>query len=550
MSTLNSNPADVVAAFSPVQDVPKTRYSGNLTNLSWPQWKKILFRIAFVFFVSISLPWNPEWYKVVFSIDWTNLHYRDPYDVARFGSGLEIFGRTLFGSALNGYATYVITLLFAIAVATVWTLVVRFWKNDPANYVKLNYWLRTIVRYRAGIGIIGFGFTKLLPTQMPFPSLGLLNTDFGDFTLQKIYWLSVGIVPWYQVFAGVVEIAGGVLLFFRKTTFLGAVLLFGALGDIVYVNFAYDGGVHVYSTYFVILSAFLMVQDIPRLYNLFILERFTIPVNYYPVFAKTWQKYARIGVKSAVIGIFLFLFFYLSLVNFLYDPYKQPSTAGIKELRGNYNVTEFRLNNKIIPYSPQDTVRWQWATFEKWTTLTFKVNKPTPLDLSNGGGASMKDISRTFELTGTGGGQRVFHYYGDPVNQVLYLQDKFKASSGRALGVRDATDLSGGAVKPAKNKTEKQPDPNWISKAALVNIGDEVAKIDPRAASTRRDREFAEAPKNEKRNRMVLSYSTTDGSRVILKGIDQHNDSLYVVLDRVNKNYVLPKSTLDAGKYD
>ena len=164
----------------------------------------------------------------------------------------------------------------------------------------------------------------------------------------------------------------------------------------------------------------------------------------------------------------------------------------------------------------------------------------------------MKDISRTFELTGTGGGQRVFHYYGDPVAHVLYLQDKFKAPSGRELGARDATDLSSGAPKPKKKKLDPkdQPDPNWISKAALVNIGDEVGKIDPRAASTRRDREFAEAPKNEKRNRMILSYQTTDGSHVILKGIDQNKDSLYVVLDRVNKNYVLPKSTLDAGKYD
>jgi hypothetical protein len=164
----------------------------------------------------------------------------------------------------------------------------------------------------------------------------------------------------------------------------------------------------------------------------------------------------------------------------------------------------------------------------------------------------MKDISRTFELTGTGGGQRVFHYYGDPVEHVLYLQDKFKVPSGRELGARDATDLSGGTHQSKRKilKPEDEPDPNWISKAAWAHIGDEVKKIDPRAASTRRDREFAQAPRNEKRNRMILNYQTTDGSHVILKGIDQNKDSLYVVLDRVNRNYILPKSTLDAGKYD
>lgn len=52
------------------------------------------------------------------------------------------------------------------------------------DYRVLNYWLRVVVRYRAGIDIIGFGFAKLLPTQLPYPSLGVLNTNFGDLTLQ------------------------------------------------------------------------------------------------------------------------------------------------------------------------------------------------------------------------------------------------------------------------------------------------------------------------------------------------------------------------------
>jgi len=229
-----------------------------LTISEWKGWQKILFRIAFVFFVFMSLPTSSSWYSNLFSIDWTNLHYRDIYDLARFSSGFSFVGNAIFGNTLNGYANWFITLFVASVLGLVWTALDRKRKE----YNTLYYWLRVIVRYRAGIGIIGFGFTKLLPVQMPYPSEGLLNTDFGDFTAQKIYWLSIGIVPWYQVFAGVVEIAAGTLLFFRKTTFLGALLLFGALGDIVYVNFAYDGGVHVYSSYFVLLAAFLMIPDL------------------------------------------------------------------------------------------------------------------------------------------------------------------------------------------------------------------------------------------------------------------------------------------------
>lgn len=549
MSEINLNPAKEVIP----ESVQKPRASSGHQQ-DWKPWQLFLFRIAFVFFILMSVPNNPEWYKNAFSIDWTNLHYRDPYDIARFGSGLDWFGNRIFGSPLQGYAVWIITLLFSVAAGLLWTLGEKLAKKKVHNYDKLNYWLRTIVRYRAGIGIIGFGFTKLLPTQMPYPSLGLLNTDFGDFTLQKIYWLSIGIVPWYQVFAGVVEITAGVFLFFRQTTTLGAVLLFGALGDIVYVNFAYDGGVHVYSSYFVLLSAFLLVQDTPRVFNLIVREKFTLPAHYYyPVFDQTWQKIARYGIKTTIIGVFLILFFYLSLVNLLYDPYKQPAVKGVSELRGNYNVTSFSINGQELSYSPLDTVRWKWATFENWSTLTFKVNKPTNLDLSNGGGSPMRDIERTFELTGTGGGQRVFYYQADTVNQVLYLQDKFKERGGRNFAARDGAEFQN---KPADNTTgnnlkSNELDPNWIPEEALSNIGDETYKIDPRASSTRRIREYADAPVNEKRNRMILNYQSSDnGARVILTGIDENKDSLHVVLDRVHKSYTLSESSIQAGKYD
>lgn len=187
----------------------------------------------------------------------------------------------------------------------------------------------------------------------------------------------------------------------------------------------------------------------------------------------------------------------------------------------------------MIPYSPLDSIRWQEATFEDWTTLTFRVNKPIPLDLSNGN-KFQRDIKRTFELSGVGGGQRVFHYYADEVNKTIYLQDKNIFST-----------LPSGN----KNPEEANAHDHWIPQAALANIGNEVNKIDPRAASTRRVREFANAPKNERRNRMVLHYDTQNGMRVILSGIDENMDSIYVALERTDRKYALSKSNLQAGKY-
>ncbi len=523
---------------------------------TWTATQKILFRILFVFFIAMALPNSAEWYKDLVTFDWLHLHYRDLYDIARFGSGLNFFGNRLFGAPLQGYAVWIITLIFAIVAGLIWTGIEYLLKKERNNYNLLYYWLKVVVRYRAGIGIIGFGFTKLTPTQLPYPSWGILNTSFGDLTLQKIYWLSIGIVPWYEVFTGVVEVAAGALLFFRATTFWGSVLLFGALADIVYVNFAYDGGVHVYSSYFVLFSAFLLAEYVPRLYNLLILERYTIPFTYYPEFRLQWQKITRITLKTVTIVLFLPVFLYLAVVNFLYDPYKQPAQKGIRALRGNYLVSEFRINNEVIPFSPVDSVRWQQATFEKWTTLTFKVNKPVDLDLSNGGGAPMRDINRTFELTGVAGGQRVFYYEADTVNQVLYLQDKNRGvrnqenrefRGNRNGGARGA----GGQETGTPRTRDKKEKDNWIPEEALAVIGSEDPKIEPIARSARRTKGIKSESRPSKRNRMILKYTILDdGNKVLLSGINEKKDSIHVVLDRYVKNYALSRSTLEAGKYD
>jgi len=536
----------------------------------WSKSKKFGFRVLFIFLLAMCIPFSGNWYKNVFTLDWSRPHYRDLYDIARFQpSFVSLFvgqrNRDITDSPgaekskkkpktaqkissergdqagrqtglpqkrnfLLDYLDWGIALLIGVIGALIWTIFDR----KSKSYHVLYYWIRVVVRYRAGIGIIGFGFTKLFPTQMPYPSLGLLNSNFGDFTAQKVYWLSVGIVPWYQVFGGVVEILAGVLLFFRKTTTFGAILLVAALGDITFVNYAYDGGVHVYAFYFVVLGLFLAADDFPKLYNLLILERYTVPFRIYPDLSQPALKYTRIGLKALTFIIFFGVMTYTEVINFKYDPYKQPSTAGLKVLRGNYRVTEFKINGQNIPYNPLDSVRWQEATFENWTTLTFRINRPVLIDPSNGGGSPMRDIQRTFEISGVAGGQRAFHYYADTVDHVLYLQDK------NVMALR-------GKRKEAGKKTPETD--NWISQAAWQHIGNEKEMIDKRAWSTRRDREFAEKQPVTKRNRMVLKYDTADGNRVILSGLNEHKDSIYVVLDRYQRQYILPKSSLNAGKY-
>ncbi|WP_207432964.1 hypothetical protein [Sabulibacter ruber] len=456
----------------------------------WTPLQRFLFRVAFIFFVIMSLPTSWQYYEDLVALDWLHLGYRDLTNLARFSPKfLELEGESARWGLVS-YADFGLILAVALAGAVIWSV----GGARRREYNRLYYWLRVLVRYRVALGMIEFGFVKLFLIQMPFPPQGTLATNLGDITAQKLYWLSVGIVPHYEIFLGFVEILAGTLLFFRRTTFLGAALTAGASANIVYINHAYDGGVHVYSAYFVILALFLMLYDLPRLWKLLVLEQDVVPVYHYPAFQKPWQQYGRYVLKAIPIFTYLGLMAYLHVLNYREEKLiKVPVTPGLAGAEGYYQVTEFRLNNKVLPYSPTDSVRWQDATFEKHSTLTFKVNQKVKLDLSNGV-PHKKDESRTWELTGIAGGRRFFYYAADTLNQTLTLQDKHGNAGGE--GRR-------GGGQNGQNRSN------------------------------------AKAASKLKKEKMILHYTRPNATRIILTGITSTKDSLYVVLDKVNRQYPL-----------
>ncbi|WP_353182683.1 DoxX family protein [Parapedobacter lycopersici] len=392
---------------------------------SWSVAERFLFRVAGCFFLTMCIPLSWNYYRHLFSLDWSDLNYRDITNLGRFSPNLLHIQTESGQWGFASYSDWGIILLGSLIVAALWSLV-----DGRQSHHKLYYWLRVIVRYRIAIGMIEFGFVKVFLIQMPFPPIATLHTNFGDFTAQKLYWLSVGIVPGYQVFLGLVEVTAGFLLFFRKTAFLGAFLTLCASANIVYINHAYDGGVHVYSAYFVLLALFLLWRDIPRIGKLLVYEQDTTPLNYYPNYSGIIQKTARILTKSMFILVFVVLLAILHWRNYnsVDRNMKLPVEPGLAEAAGYYEVTAFNWKGSFIPSSPFDSIRWQDAIFETYSTLSFKINQPIPINLSNGVPRNNGLLS-DWEFSGRGGGRRFYYYEVDTIEKVLQLQDKQQPGS-------------------------------------------------------------------------------------------------------------------------
>lgn len=460
----------------------------------WTYGEKVGFRFAFIFFILMVVPLDPEWYEKVFAPD-------SLYD---FMASLAGGSRTGWievdtESGKWGFASYTswwLNALIAVLGAAIWTILAR--NSRVRQYDALYYWLRVLVRYRIALGLIAFGFIKFFPMQMPFPSLANLNTDIGEYAPFKLYWQIVGVSYRYEIFLGFLEIAAGSLLFFRPTVVVGAIINAGVLFNIAHANLAYDGAVHVYSSYFVLLSLFLLLQYIPAIWKLFILRK---PVNtyyYVPGFVKTWNKPLYFGIKTAIVLLFVFVYGYFRYERFYHEGrLKEPVLPGLPKAAGHYRVSGFVLNGKALPYSPADSVRWHEAFFERYSTLVYKVNKANDIDLGNGTPA-LNDVLKTYEFTGRAGGKTYLYYEIDTVQQQLYLIDKNQKFS-----------------KDLRRQLDKKLD---VGLKALYGkaMGDSL-------------------------HILKWDYERPTAQQIRLRGLDVEGNKLEITLDRIDESYLTGK---------
>ena len=464
----------------------------------WTVLQKTAFRIVFIFVSLFAIPLDIGFYKMVWYIDYAHLNYRhlteifvfyNPQFINHFSEG-GFFG-------WQSYSNLPFILLMAIIGAFIWGLL----DKKRKEYNVLYYWVRVLARYRVAYAGIAWGYKKIFIMQMPEQYEGLWNTPLIDFFAKRLYWEHISVSPPYEFFLGFAEFFGGFLLLFRKTATIGACITLAVFGNIAIANHAYDIGEQVPSACMALLSIFILWKDLPSIVSLIIKERDAVVTRFYPVLTR-WQNGLRLVVKYSFNLVFVVLFCILEIYAFTHnDFYKIPNTPGLSGIKGYYNVTEFRLNDSILPYSPFDKKRWQDVTFEKWSSMSFKVaDRPQEIEMFAAGSypkrgevydnrwhfdwrgdvrryrnskekhePEKRDINIGWEASGMAG--RVwYNYKADTVNQILYLQNKNKA-----------------------DRSQKQE----------------------------------------------LRYVRTSDSRIILYGTNEFKDSIYVVLDKVDENYPL-----------
>lgn len=418
---------------------------------AWNKREIFVFRLLFIFLALLTIPTASAYYKRIFSAHHLQSYIQDLYQFAHNVPAFIHFSDW----GLASYTGWLIALLISSGGAITWGFLD---KRQHINYDNLYYWSRVFLRYRLSISFLTAGVILLLPLQLPYPTLSDLHTPYGDFLPWKIYFHSTAVAKaGYRETIGAIEITGALLLLNRKTVAFGAIILSFILVNIILANFAYEIGDHLYSSYLLLIAVILIAYDYKRLYAVLVARSKAVADKFQPAYGAKIKK-LRTPLKLG-FTVFAILIGFIAYASYQNNNNAYPQTKGLKEADGYYNVSSFRINNTVLPYSFTDPVRWQDVVFEKWNTLSIRNGSVHLPNLSSPTVIYQPDSYTNYEFIGNGG--RTFYSYNSEGNRIhLYNHN-------------DSTDLIDfEVVRPDKgtiqlNGKNSKGDSLWITLSKL-----------------------------------------------------------------------------------
>lgn len=284
-------------------------------------------------------------------------------------------GRTLFGvdavqhkdsGAGDQAAVWVLVLCIAVAAvvaASVWTVV------DRRSHPRLPPWFLLLLRLCLGGQMLSFGFAKLIPTQMPGPTLAQLLEPYGELSPASVLWLQVGSSPAYEMALGAVEVMAGLLLFVPRTAVLGAVLSLAGLSQVLLINLTFDIPEKVLSSHLLLMSLVLLAPHLRRLADVFVRQRASEPLTQPSLFGSDRKNLVALWLQIA-LGVWVALGCGSDRWLIWHDQYSAawPET----ELYGIWNVREFILDGQSTLPLTTDETRWQRLVFDDQQVATYQ----------------------------------------------------------------------------------------------------------------------------------------------------------------------------------
>jgi len=213
-----------------------------------------------------------------------------------------------------------------------------------------------------------YGFDKILKSHFPFPTLEKLIRPLGESSPQALLWTFMGYSKIYTFYLGAVEVLSGMLLLFKRTSVIGAILAFTILINVFIINYSYDVPVKLFATNMCAFIIYLISPFLKTLHTFFILRNETKldlqTEGDYPKFIISYKKI----IKTIIIIFFTLLIIQQSItkMNTFGDGVPTPVLYGI------YQTQQFQVNADST--STSKAKKWEKLLIDKRYTTIIKTN--------------------------------------------------------------------------------------------------------------------------------------------------------------------------------
>ena len=202
------------------------------------------------------------------------------------------------GDVGEEFGRLLLAVVIAALAAGIWTIVDR--RRPGARWAGAA--LQVLLRYSIALGLISYGIAKILPQQFPPISDATLERRVGELSPMSLLWTFMQYSRPYAVFGGVMELLAVLLLCFRRTATLGALVGLAVMTNVALLNLAYGVPVKLYALMIVASCAVLVLYDTPRLWAFFVRSR-AVPAPAPSTLAlQRMPAAARWGIKVALVG--------------------------------------------------------------------------------------------------------------------------------------------------------------------------------------------------------------------------------------------------------
>ncbi|MEO8701679.1 MAG: DoxX family membrane protein [Kofleriaceae bacterium] len=339
--------------------------------MAWSIPKRVAFRFGFIAGLVFVFPFP---IGLLPKTDWLAEQLNAPWEAfvcwfAQAVLGLDRPATEMTGSGDTTFAwvAFLVTLIVAAIGTVIWSVLDR----KRTGYPRLAAGALVVLRYVLAMTMLAYGFAKIVNTQFPFPNPTRLDGRIGDMSPMGLLWTFMGYSTPYTVFAGLCEALGAVLLLWRRTTLLGALVIAAVMTNVVAMNLSYDVPVKLYSMQLLLLALIIATPHLRRVVAA-VLGYATPEVVPAPRMTRRHER-ARLVAKAVVV---------LSIALHIYESVDEASEYRDRTapLGGIWAVETWTADGIEHPPLTTDAERWRklavnphWATIRSMTDATTNV---------------------------------------------------------------------------------------------------------------------------------------------------------------------------------